>query len=93
VHTSPEGADLNAQSVVIALEIAKSRLVKYVKAPLPIPAGTEEATKASEAQLAAIAASNGPPAFVAPAPQSAPSAGAASNGTPRPPEQVTPSAR
>jgi rhamnogalacturonan acetylesterase len=93
VHTSPEGADLNAQSVVIALEIAKSPLVKYLKAPLPIPAATEDATKASEAQLAAIAASNGPPAFVAPAPQSTPSAGAASNGTPRPPEQVTPSAR
>jgi lysophospholipase L1-like esterase len=36
-HTSAEGAELNAQSVVIALEIAKSPLVKYLKAPLPIP--------------------------------------------------------
>jgi rhamnogalacturonan acetylesterase len=53
VHTSPEGAELNAQSVVIALEIAKNPLVKYLKAPLPIPPGTEAATKASEAALAA----------------------------------------
>jgi len=36
-HTSAEGAELNAQSVVIALEIAKSPLVKYLKQPLPIP--------------------------------------------------------
>jgi lysophospholipase L1-like esterase len=36
-HTSPEGAELNAQSVVIALEIAKSPLVPYLKARLPIP--------------------------------------------------------
>lgn len=66
VHTSAVGADLNAQSVVIALEVAKSPLVKYLKAPLPIPPGAAEATKASEAQLAAIAASNGAPAFLAP---------------------------
>src|SRR5580698_8555248 len=47
VHTSPEGAELNAQSVVIALEIAKSPLVKFLKAPLPIPADVEAATKTS----------------------------------------------
>jgi len=29
-HTSPEGAELNAQSVVIALKVAKSPLVKYL---------------------------------------------------------------
>jgi rhamnogalacturonan acetylesterase len=51
VHTSPEGAELNAQSVVIALEIAHSPLVKYLKAPLPIPEGAETATKKSEAAL------------------------------------------
>jgi rhamnogalacturonan acetylesterase len=53
VHTSPEGADLNAQSVVIALEIAKNPLVKYLKAPLPIPPDVESATKASLASLEA----------------------------------------
>jgi rhamnogalacturonan acetylesterase len=53
VHTSPEGAELNAQSVVIALEIAKSPLLKYVKAPLPIPPDAVTATKTSEASLAA----------------------------------------
>jgi len=37
-HTSAEGAELNAQSVVIALEIANSPLVDYLKAKLPIPA-------------------------------------------------------
>ena len=37
VHTSPEGAELNAQSVVIALELAHSPLVKYLKQPVPIP--------------------------------------------------------
>jgi rhamnogalacturonan acetylesterase len=44
-HTSPEGAELNAQSVVIALEIAKSPLVAYLKAKLPIPAQTTAVTK------------------------------------------------
>jgi rhamnogalacturonan acetylesterase len=53
VHTSPEGADLNAQSVVIALEIAKSPLVKYLKAPLDIPPDTLTATKTSLASLEA----------------------------------------
>jgi len=53
VHTSAEGADLNAQSVVIALEIAKSPLLKYLKAPLPIPPDEITATKASEASLEA----------------------------------------
>jgi lysophospholipase L1-like esterase len=37
-HTSPEGAELNAQSVVIALEVAKSPLVGYLKEKIPIPA-------------------------------------------------------
>ena len=31
-HTSPEGAELNAQSVVIALKRANSPLVKYLNA-------------------------------------------------------------
>lgn len=66
VHSSPEGAELIAKDVVIALEIAKSPLVKYLKEKIPIPAGDTAATKKSEKELAAIAASNGPPAFVAP---------------------------
>ena len=37
-HTSPEGAELNAKDVVIALEIEKSPLVKYLKEQIPIPA-------------------------------------------------------
>jgi rhamnogalacturonan acetylesterase len=37
VHTSPQGADLNAQSVAIALEIAKAPVVAYLKMLLPIP--------------------------------------------------------
>jgi lysophospholipase L1-like esterase len=37
-HTSAEGAELNARDVVMALEIAKSPLVKYLKEQLPIPA-------------------------------------------------------
>ena len=53
VHTSSEGAELNAQSVVIALEIAKSPLLKYLKEPLPIPPDAIAATKTSEAALAA----------------------------------------
>jgi rhamnogalacturonan acetylesterase len=56
VHTSPEGAELNAQSAMIALEIAKSPLVKYLKEPLPIPPDAIAATKVSEAALAANAA-------------------------------------
>ena len=36
-HTSPEGAELNAQSVVIGLEEAHSPLVAYLKAQLPLP--------------------------------------------------------
>ena len=36
-HTSSPGAELNARDVVIALEIAKSPLVKYLKEPIPIP--------------------------------------------------------
>ncbi len=74
VHTSPEGAELNAQSVVIALEIAKSPLVKYLKEPLPIPPDAVAATKASQASLAANveAASVTPPPR--PAPATAPTA-------------------
>jgi hypothetical protein len=36
-HTSAVGADLNAQSVVIALEEAKSPLVAYLKESIPLP--------------------------------------------------------
>ncbi len=36
-HTSPEGAELNAQSVVISLEEAHSPLAAYLKAQLPLP--------------------------------------------------------
>lgn len=36
-HTSAEGAELNARDVVIALEITKSPLVKYLKEQIPIP--------------------------------------------------------
>jgi rhamnogalacturonan acetylesterase len=76
VHTSSEGADLNAQSVVIALEIAKSPLVKYLKARLPIPPDAVTATQASEAALAANvdAASVTPPAKATPPAEAAPSA-------------------
>lgn len=41
-HTSADGAELNAQSVVIALEEAKSPLVAYLKAMLPVPPSTTE---------------------------------------------------
>ena len=37
-HTSAEGAELNAQSVVIALELAKSPLIAWLKAQIPLPA-------------------------------------------------------
>ena len=80
VHTSPEGADLNAQSVVIALEIAKSPLLKYLKAPLPIPPDVEAATKTSEAALAANVAAASvtpPPRATPPPPATAPSPPAA----------------
>ena len=70
VHTSPEGAELNAQSVVIALEIAKSPLVKYLKEQVPIPPDVMAATKASEASLAA----NVDAASVTPPPRSTPPA-------------------
>jgi rhamnogalacturonan acetylesterase len=39
-HTSSEGAELNAQSVAIALEEANSPLVSYLKAKLPLPTPT-----------------------------------------------------
>jgi hypothetical protein len=70
VHTSPEGADLNAQSVVIALEIAKSPLLKFLKAPLPIPPDVTAATNTSEAALAANMAA----ASITPPPRAAPDA-------------------
>jgi lysophospholipase L1-like esterase len=44
-HTSAEGAELNAQSVVIALEQARSPLVAYLKARLPLPAPTPAPAK------------------------------------------------
>jgi lysophospholipase L1-like esterase len=44
-HTSPEGAELNAQSVVIALEEAHSPLVAYLKEKLPLPTPTPAAAK------------------------------------------------
>jgi len=47
-HTSAEGAELNAQSVVIALEVAKSPLMAYLKAKLPIPAASPAATSATK---------------------------------------------
>jgi hypothetical protein len=76
VHTSAEGADLNAQSVVIALEIAKSPILKYLKAPLPIPPDTITATKTSEASLAAnvdaASITPPPPPAVAPTPAAPP---------------------
>jgi rhamnogalacturonan acetylesterase len=75
VHTSSEGADLNAQSVVIALEIAKSPLMKYLKEPLPIPPDAIAATKTSESTLAA----NVDAASVTPAPRPAPTAPANSS--------------
>ncbi len=44
-HTSAIGADLNAQSVVIALEEAKSLLGPFLKEKLPIPAPATAAAK------------------------------------------------
>ncbi len=81
VHTSPEGADLNAQSVVIALEIAKSPLLKYLKAPLPIPPGVVDATKASLTSLEANVAQ----ASVTPPPRIAPPAAPTAAAPPAPP--------
>jgi rhamnogalacturonan acetylesterase len=84
VHTSPEGAELNAQSVVIAMEIAKNPLVRYLKEPLPIPPDAVEATKASLASLEAnvARASVTPPprvAHPADAPATTPSVPPAAN--------------
>jgi rhamnogalacturonan acetylesterase len=36
-HTSSEGAELNARDVVIALEVAKSPVAKYLTEQIPIP--------------------------------------------------------
>lgn len=44
-HTSAEGAEENAQSVVIALEIAKSPLVAYLKERVPLPASLTATAK------------------------------------------------
>jgi rhamnogalacturonan acetylesterase len=65
VHSSSEGAELNAKDVVIALEIAKSPLVKYLKAPVPIPQDAISATQTSAAAMAAAA----PAASVTPPPR------------------------
>jgi hypothetical protein len=75
VHTSPEGAELNAQSVVIAMEIAKNPLVKYLKEPLPISPDAVTATNASLASLAAnVAAASLTPSPRAAAPMPSPAA-------------------
>ena len=78
VHTSSEGAELNAQSAVIALEIAKSPLLKYLKEPLPIPPDAIAATKTSEAALAANVAA--PSVTPPPRPAAAPVAPPAEPG-------------
>jgi rhamnogalacturonan acetylesterase len=65
VHSSSEGAELNAKDVVIALEIARSPLVKYLKAPVPIPSDAISATQTSAAAMAAAA----PAASVTPPPR------------------------
>jgi lysophospholipase L1-like esterase len=44
-HTSAQGAELNAQSVVIALEEANSPLVAFLKEKIPLPAQTAAAAK------------------------------------------------
>ncbi|MGA1984508.1 MAG: rhamnogalacturonan acetylesterase [Acidobacteriaceae bacterium] len=44
-HTSAEGAELNAQSVVIALEEANSPLVAFLKEKIPVPAPAPVAAK------------------------------------------------
>ena len=44
-HTSATGADLNAQSVVIALELARSPLVAFLKEKIPLPAPVSETAK------------------------------------------------
>jgi len=44
-HTSAEGAELNAQSVVIALEEANSPLVAFLKEKLPLPASKRAMAK------------------------------------------------
>jgi lysophospholipase L1-like esterase len=44
-HTSAIGANLNAQSVVIALEQAKSPLVAFLRERIPLPAPVSEAAK------------------------------------------------
>jgi len=44
-HTSSVGAELNAQSVVIALEQANSPLVSYLKQLVPLPAMAPSAAK------------------------------------------------
>jgi lysophospholipase L1-like esterase len=44
-HTSAQGAELNAQSVVIALEEANSPLVAFLKEKIPLPAPAPAAAK------------------------------------------------
>lgn len=55
VHSSSEGAELNAKDVVIALEIARSPLVKYLKEAVPIPPAAVTATQTSATAMAAAA--------------------------------------
>ena len=44
-HTSAQGAELNAQSVVIALEEANSPLVAFLKEKVPLPTTAPAAAK------------------------------------------------
>jgi lysophospholipase L1-like esterase len=44
-HTSAQGAELNAQSVVIALEEANSPLVAFLKEKIPLPAAASAAAR------------------------------------------------
>jgi lysophospholipase L1-like esterase len=44
-HTSAQGAELNAQSVVIALEEARSPLVAFLKEKVPLPAAASAAAR------------------------------------------------
>jgi hypothetical protein len=44
-HTSAQGAELNPQSVVIALEEANSPLVAFLKEKIPLPAAASAAAR------------------------------------------------
>ena len=49
VIRAPRGAELNAKDMAIALEIAHSPLVKYLKEPIPIPPADQSADPATAA--------------------------------------------